>query len=193
MKIIVGLGNPGEKYQKTRHNVGFMYLDFLTDLFRKEDVAISWETKSRFKAQIAEFQYKGKKMAFVKPLTYMNESGWSVSQYLSWNKGNPGNIVLVHDDLDIQLGKYKFSPEKSPKIHFGVISVENYLHTKSFTRLRIGVDNRQEGNRIQGVNYVMGRFSDEEERQLLDVFHQTLAPLNQILLPAIKQKNTSKS
>lgn len=171
--MVVGLGNPGEKYKNTRHNAGFLFLEYITPLLSEKcEVEINWEYSSRFKASIAEFKYKKKKFALIRPYTYMNESGWSTSQYMAWNKISPENLIVVHDDLDIRLGKFKFSPEKGPKVHYGIVSIENYLKTKEFLRLRIGVDNREQSNQKPGVAYLMEVFSPEEQKMLQDVFEQ---------------------
>jgi PTH1 family peptidyl-tRNA hydrolase len=182
MKVIVGLGNPGKRYANTRHNVGFMYLDFLVEKFSTDGTQISWEQIDRFKAEVAEFSHEGQKYALIKPQTYMNESGWSVTQFLSWHKVKPEKILLVHDDLDIPLGKFKFNTEKSPKIHYGVMSVEGYLKTKGFTRLRIGVDNRAATNiRRDGVSYVMEHFPEEEKEILHKVFDESFVEVERTL------------
>lgn len=170
MKILVGLGNPGKQYALTRHNVGFLFLDYLSTYLRtKENLEVVWEEKPKFKAMIAEVSFNGEKLVLLKPLTYMNESGWAVSQYISWNKGISPTVILIHDDLDLPFGTYKLNTTKSPKVHYGIISVESYLKTKDFERVRLGVDNR-ENKSIPGINYVMGSFTSQELDALNSVF-----------------------
>ena len=163
MMLIVGLGNPGEKYQYNRHNAGFLYLDFLFAYFTSEGITMEWENSKKFKASVCSFTYNGKKLTLLKPQTFMNDSGVSVGSYMAWSRIKPSEILLVHDDLDIPLGMYKYNTQKSPKIHNGILSVEKHVKTKEFTRLRIGVDNRQ-GIKENGIAYVLSDFSQEEEK-----------------------------
>ena len=139
MKLLVGLGNLGPKYQNTRHNVGFLFLDFLV----KNDLL-------------------DKQIKTLKPDTYMNQSGLAVAKKLSFYKLRPVNLIVVHDDLDLRLGEYKVQFGKGPKLHNGVDSVEKAIGTKDFWRVRIGVDNRIPDNRVSGESYVLQNFTPEE-------------------------------
>lgn len=135
MLLIVGLGNPGKDYEKTRHNVGFMVIDAL-------------EKSSQYKA--------------LKSDKFMNDSGKFVySQYTKYNVSNT-NLYIIHDDLDIKLGEYKIQFGRGPKDHNGIESVEQELGTKDFWRVRVGVDNRPLDNRPMGEEYVLQNFSDSE-------------------------------
>lgn len=168
IKLIVALGNPGKEYVKTRHNVGFMFFDHFN---------IEFLTESKFKAEIAQFKAENQKIIFAKPNTYMNSSGESVIAINNFYKLIPSEILVVHDDLDIQLGEYKLQFSKGPKVHNGILSIENLLSTEEFWRLRIGIDNRTQElkKHISGSDYVLGRFTDEELTTLEKLFTQIKA------------------
>jgi len=162
IKLIVGLGNPGKEYTKTRHNAGFLFLDYLCESFL---------TENKFKSEVSSININSKKILTTKPLTYMNSSGEAVLAISQFYKINPEEILVVHDDLDIKLGEYKLQFNKGPKVHNGILSIENMLSSSEFWRLRIGIDNRDGELRknISGSDYVLGRFTQEE----LDVLAQT--------------------
>jgi len=146
MKLIVGLGNPGSKYHLTRHNTGYMFIDYLL----KNDL-LDNQTKT------------------LKPETYMNSSGNAVYKKLNFYKLTLGNLLVVHDDLDLRLGEYKLQMARGPKLHNGIKSVEQALGSVDFWRLRLGVDNRDEENRTSGENYVLEPFKKSELIILKDV------------------------
>jgi len=153
MKIIVGLGNPGDKYAKNRHNVGWMVLDAI---------------------QRKGVRDQGSEIRLLKPDVFMNESGIAVRKAVNFYKVLPTDIILIHDDLDIKLGEFKIEMARGPKQHNGVASVEKELGTKDFLRVRVGVDNRnprsQESTnlsiRIPGEKYVLENFTEDERRIL---------------------------
>lgn len=158
MKLIVGLGNPEEKYNNTRHNIGFEIVDnLLKTLF------LGSTTQNKFKSQI--FTFSKDKIIVAKPQTYMNNSGEAVSAITRFYKINPKNILIIHDDLDIPIGKIKLQYKKSPKDHKGILSIEKHLGTKNFYRLRIGVENRKD-IRIAGEDYVLQRFTKNEQETI---------------------------
>lgn len=156
MKLIVGLGNPGREYAKTRHNVGFMVIDAL-----------------------AKQRVDGLKL--FKPDTYMNNSGIAVKKIMTNYKLQMPNLYIVHDDLDIPLGKYKIQLGKGPKEHRGVLSIEQSLGRKDFWRVRIGVDNRSQiaDDRWQmtGDEYVLSRFPAQELAVVNQVINQVVGEL----------------
>ena len=160
MKLIAGLGNPGEKYQSTRHNVGYLFVDFFQEHISFQD----WHLDSKSKSFVSENGLGEGKVTLLKPDRYMNESGLSVSAYANWYKVIERNILVVHDDLDIPFGKWKFGIEKGPKAHNGILSVETLLKAKAFFRLRIGIDNRKIA--ITGEDYVLGSFTEDEKETL---------------------------
>src|SRR3989338_1152307 len=159
MKLVVGLGNPGKEYVNTRHNVGFEFVDRLSEGAR-------FSLESKFEALV----YREKDLLFVKPQTFMNESGRAVRKILDFYKLGTGDLVLIHDDLDLKFGEYKIQRGVGPKVHNGVTSVETSLPDKNFLRVRIGVDNREKllyaGS---GADYVLSKFGKEELEEVDEV------------------------
>ena len=126
MKLVVGLGNPGEEYKNTRHNLGFMVMD---------ELGLKWEDSKRFKSLIA----KTENLIFVKPQTYMNNSGQAISAAAEYFKINPENIIIVYDELDLPLGKVRIRKGGSAAGHHGVESVIEALRADQFQRVRLGI------------------------------------------------------
>jgi peptidyl-tRNA hydrolase, PTH1 family len=171
MKLITGLGNPEEKYFKTRHNVGFLFLEALREkfLYQKGISATEWKKEDMFNSEICFLKEGTKVLAMLqKPLTYMNRSGEAVAKIVKkYEIGDiPDNFILIHDDLDIPLGRFKIQIGKAPLGHNGVKSVEDRLGVTEFRRLRIGVEARDNKN-IPGEDYVLTKFSDDE-REIVD-------------------------
>jgi len=166
MKLIVGLGNPGEKYKNTRHNVGFTAINALAN-----ELGLTWETSKKFKAELA----KGSDLILVKPQDFMNNSGQSVVAVLSYYKLLPRKLgilksansdlsdilTVIHDDLDIELGKFKISIDSRSAGHKGVESIINHLKTKNFKRIRIGIRTPALEN-IPADKFVLMKLGDEE-------------------------------
>ena len=173
MKYIVGLGNPGEKYQHNRHNVGFMVVERLANELQKIQSSdhslsqgselrtdLSFTFSKRFNAEMIQT----KEFILVKPQTYINHSGIAVAKICHFYKVKYEDLYIVHDDLDIKLGSYKIQHGKGPKVHNGLTSVEEQLGTDKFWNVRIGVENRDvRGNTgIPGVVYSLQNFTSEE-------------------------------
>jgi len=133
--LIVGLGNPGEKFEKTWHNLGKETLENLA----KNSNFSSFKENKKKKFSFSQKEVFGQKIILAKSLTYMNESGEAVKNLLSFLKLKPKNLWLIHDDLDIPLGKLKISKNRSSAGHKGVESIINYLGTKNFVRFRVGI------------------------------------------------------
>ena len=164
MKLIVGLGNPGKVYEKTRHNIGFFLIDKLVEILISlepidQNLRKDFENKAKFKAEVLRF----KDNIFIKPQTFMNESGLAVLKTASFYKIESKDIYVIHDDLDIKLGGYKIQRGVGPKLHYGIRSIEKKLKDKNFWRVRIGVDNRSSTSRISGEEYVLEKFSVKEQ------------------------------
>jgi PTH1 family peptidyl-tRNA hydrolase len=167
MKIIVGLGNPGEEYEKTRHNVGFMFLD---QILRREEFSLDSKKEA--------LMVKKDGLIIVKPQTFMNESGRAVRKILDFYKLSSNDVVVIHDDLDIAFGEYKIQKGVGPKVHNGIKSIEQSLGTDDFWRVRVGVDNRQPSvNYGTGADYVLSKVSKEEVKDLKVVFVDILKEL----------------
>ena len=163
MFTITGLGNPGKEFNGTPHNAGYMFVDNLREYLIVEyglDIERWKDEKRNFLSSICKIKKDGELIGILqKPLTYMNNSGSAVKLLLK--KFPCEKYILVHDDLDIPLGRYKIQLGKSPKNHKGVLNVESMLKDKEFLRVRIGVDNR--GNRIIfGDEYVLMPYSNKE-------------------------------
>jgi PTH1 family peptidyl-tRNA hydrolase len=162
MRAIIGLGNPGDEYKNNRHNVGFMFLDFLTketnDLSNK-----NFKYDKYLKSAICHLHHDS---VFIKPQTFMNRSGEAVNRLIKNFKLKISDLTVVHDDLDIPLGKFHIQ-KTGPKLHNGIESIENTLGSKDFLRIRVGVDNRKADNRIDGETYVLQDFLPDEKSIIL--------------------------
>lgn len=164
MKMIIGLGNPGDKYEKTRHNVGFMLVDMLAvDL----KVAVS---KSKYQALLGEAQLDGEKIILVKPQTYMNLSGEAVGQLVRWYKLAVEDILVVYDDMDLPFGKLRIRSSGGPGGHNGMKSIIAHLGTNKFNRMRIGIGQPGVGD----VDHVLGRFSKQELAAIEQIINKTI-------------------
>ena len=161
--LIVGLGNPGEKYSHTRHNAGFMFVDYFWKEYRGDFGFSDWELKKKLSAKTSVGKAGSKKIILAKPQTFMNRSGDAVSVAVKYFiRGETSNSLLVaHDEIDLPLGNYKFSTSSSSAGHRGVQNIIDVLGTKSFTRLRIGVDGRKD-KKIPTEKYVLGKFTNME-------------------------------
>jgi peptidyl-tRNA hydrolase, PTH1 family len=156
MKLIIGLGNPGEEYKKTRHNAGFLAVDKIADNFQFS----IFNFQSIFNAEITNEIFENEKVILIKPQTFMNNSGQAVKAVLNYYKIDLKDIIIIHDDLDIPLGEYKISKNKNSGGHKGVQSVIDNLGTKDFTRVRIGVE--IENRKIPTEKFVLEKFSKDE-------------------------------
>lgn len=176
MKLIVGLGNPGEKYASTRHNIGFVVLD---ELARRQIPNTKFQIANKFKSEIIQT----KEYILVKPQTFMNDSGTAVAKICHFYKVKYEDLYVVHDDLDIQLGSYKIQHGKGPKVHHGISSVEEKLGTDKFWNVRIGVENRVvRGNKgVPGVVYSLQNFENDELRIMNEVIEKVTGELNRVV------------
>lgn len=159
MKLIVGLGNPGKEYEDTRHNVGFEWVRAYAD---KYSAVLS---KSKFEALYTEIEKEGEKIFFVLPQTYMNLSGRSVLGFLQFFKLNPSDLMVIHDELDLPVGRMKLIRKGGAAGHRGVLSIQESLGTQEFSRLRIGIGRPSENEQV--ADFVLKKFQ-KAERQLLD-------------------------
>lgn len=160
LKLIVGLGNPGARYARNRHNVGFMVLDKLA---QAEQAAF---TRQRFNAKLCDTQLDGARVLLAKPQTYMNLSGNAVSKIITFYQIPLTHVMVVYDDLDLPLGKIRLRAQGSSGGHHGMESILHALGTNAIPRLRIGIG--RPATR-QDVNHVLGNFSPEEQPLLDEV------------------------
>ncbi len=154
MYVIVGLGNPGKKYEQTRHNIGFITVDYLAD---RHGISVS---KIKHKALVGEGNISGQKVLLVKPQTYMNLSGESVREVASYYKVPPENLLVIYDDIDIPLGSVRIRKKGSAGTHNGMRSVVSQLQSDQFPRIRIGMGS-QGGTDLK--DFVTGGFSKSEK------------------------------
>lgn len=182
MNILAGLGNPGTKYEYNRHNVGFLYVDYIVNKIHNSepynDVQHVWKKDQLFQAELAKGQFLEKDFTFVKPQTFMNNSGISIQKLLKTHNMSPSQLIVAHDDLDIPFGKFKIQLATGPKIHNGINSIEQHLKTADFWRIRIGVDNRNPENHIAGEEYVLQNFTQEDQQLLPNIYTEIISQLN---------------
>jgi PTH1 family peptidyl-tRNA hydrolase len=161
LRAIIGLGNPGKKYEFTRHNVGFLLLDY-----------IATKNKLTFKSEndylIAKGELDNSPFLFIKPTTYMNLSGEAVVYVKEKYNIDLSNLLIVHDDLDLSLGKIKIKQSGGDGGHNGLASIIYHLNSGTFNRLRVGIGRDLSDKKI--IEYVLGKFSAEEDKVLLPVF-----------------------
>ena len=164
MFLIVGLGNPGDKYVKTRHNVGFLFLDYLA---QRNGIQLG---KSKWKAEVVKTKLYGENVVLVKPLTFMNASGTAVAQLKSYYKAPLQNIIVIHDDLDLDFGRLKIVEGRGAGGHNGVRSLIENLGGKEFVRIRVGIG-RSEFDQ-ESSSFVLSRFTNDEIQSLESLFSE---------------------
>lgn len=188
MRLIVGLGNPGDTYLGTRHNIGFQAVDYLADEHRVSFVDSKWQAK------IAKVNLWGEAVILAKPETYMNESGRAIGQIAAYYRIAPQDIIVLHDDLDLELARIKVVVNRGAGGHNGILSLITHLGSREFVRIRIGIG--RPGPSVPIKNFVLARFRPEEQelvRQQLAVIQETVRLiLNQGPLKAMSIVNSKK-
>jgi PTH1 family peptidyl-tRNA hydrolase len=174
MRLIVGLGNPGFKYEKTRHNVGFDFLNYLALELAGEQV--EWKKSEKFQAEICELSFSGEKLLLAKPLTFMNLSGRAVLALKNFYKLSNSQILVVFDDIDLPLGKIRHKKSGSAGTHNGMKSIISAI-SDDFARLKIGVENRSEAQKkvITLSDYVLSKFLDNEWQVILELLPRCIS------------------
>ncbi|MGE5042166.1 MAG: aminoacyl-tRNA hydrolase [Candidatus Levyibacteriota bacterium] len=181
MKLIVGLGNPGEKYENTRHNVGFIALDTILKKYTKLKKT-EWSEEKKFKSLTAEVEIEGEKIVLLKPTTFMNNSGEAIQLYSSYFKIKPEDICIVHDDLDLPLGKIRIRFGGASGGHNGVESILERLGTDKFLRIRLGIGHPGRTGQVRGKNqtsevvggYVLAAFTAADKSKTRTMVNQTV-------------------
>ncbi len=163
MHIIVGLGNPGKKYDTTRHNVGFETIDLLA---KRNNIDVK---RLKHKALCGEGHINGKKVMLVKPQTFMNLSGQSLLDIVQFYKIDPKNIIVIYDDVDIEVGSIRVREKGSSGSHNGMKSIIYQIQTDEFPRVRIGIGRPQFGDL---ADYVLGRIPKDEKSLMLEVIEK---------------------
>lgn len=161
MKLYVGLGNPGKEYEKTRHNVGFCVMDCFAN-----KTGLIFDQK-KFNALYGKIKINGEDVIAVKPLTYMNLSGEAVREIANFYKIETNDIVIIHDDIDLPLGKLRLRYNGSGGGHNGMKNIVLNMSTQEIKRIRVGVSNNK---LIDQKDYVLGKFSKEEQKIMKEAF-----------------------
>tara|TARA_Y100001936_G_scaffold229260_1_gene251269 strand:+ start:38379 stop:38963 length:585 start_codon:yes stop_codon:yes gene_type:complete len=161
INLIVGLGNPGNKYEGTRHNIGFSFIDF----FSKQTE--STITESKFQSLIGSKNISEQKFILMKPQTYMNDSGEAVKEIKNFYKINPSQIIVIYDDLDLDVGQIKIKNTGSSGGHNGINSIINNIGSNEFTRIRIGIGKPKEKSMTN--KYVLSKFSKDDQKIINDI------------------------
>ena len=158
MLAIVGLGNPGEKYEHTRHNVGY---DVISIIAAKLDTPIK---KLKFQGTIGETIYKGEKLVLIKPQTYMNLSGLTVQEAMSWYKLEPKDVLILVDDIDLPFGQVRLRAKGGPGTHNGLRHIVQCTGSGDFPRVRVGMGAPPPAWDL--ADWVLSKFQTEEERKI---------------------------
>ena len=163
MKIIVGLGNPGEKYAKTRHNTGWLFIDYLSKIYNVD------VTKNNCDALVGETKVNGEKIVFVKPLTFMNLSGNSVAKIKKWYKVENKDIMIAFDDIDIPFGTFRYREKGSGGSHNGMKNIVQMFSSEEIPRIRLGLGGLKHEKQDM-ADFVLQRFKNDELEKLESVF-----------------------
>ena len=166
MIIVAGLGNPGEEYEATRHNTGFLVLDYIAG-------AKDWQEVGKANALVKKVGSGKNQIEFIKPMTYMNDSGVSVAYSMKTNKLKPEKVVVIYDDMDLPIGKIKISFNRSSGGHNGVGSIIKHLKTEGFLRIRVGISPHTPGGKLKKpsgekavLDFLLKDFKDPEIAEL---------------------------
>lgn len=155
VKMIVGLGNPGSKYEKTKHNIGFMAIDNIV-----KNLDVTFTDDKNFKAQIGSTFINHEKVYFVKPTTFMNNSGIAVKALLTYYNIDITDLIVIYDDLDMEVNKLRLRSKGSAGGHNGIKSIIAHIGTQEFNRIKVGIGRPLKGMTV--INHVMGQFNTED-------------------------------
>ncbi len=180
MYIIVGLGNPTKKYEKTRHNVGFDTIDILA---KKLNIKMN---HTFFRAKIGKGSIGAEKVLLVKPQTFMNSSGESLRPLVKFYKADPAKkMIVIYDDIDLDVGKIRIRAKGSAGGHNGMKSIINNLKTEDFARVRIGIGHRPE--KMDLVDYVLGHFNSEDRKEVESAMEKGVEAVFTIINEGVKK------
>ncbi|MBK6682066.1 MAG: aminoacyl-tRNA hydrolase [Ignavibacteriales bacterium] len=178
MRFIVGIGNPGRKYEKTRHNAGFMFLDQFASLHSLKF------TPSKYEYYQAEGSLEGNPFLLIKPVTYVNLSGNAVFDLLNEFNGSPEDMLVVYDEINLEPGKYKVKLKGSDGGHNGISSIIYSIESENFTRLRIGIGNNFSPGAM--ADYVLSPFEKDEFELTTKVFDTCSLLANEFIRTGVK-------
>lgn len=172
--LLVGLGNPGQKYSATRHNAGFWFLDLLARQFHA-----TFRSETKFKGQVASFDYESERIWLLKPSTFMNLSGESIGPFTKFYQISPSNMLVVHDEIDLLPGTARFKKGGGHGGHNGLRNIFSYF-PREFWRLRIGVGHP--GNREEVISYVTQKPSAGDQILINDAIEKALETIPKVLV-----------
>ena len=170
MKVIVGLGNPGDRYRNTRHNIGFQCIDTLA---RRWGIDLK---ERRAKAILGRGRHLERDVVLAKPRTFMNRSGDAVTYLVARFGVKPADIVVIYDEMDLPVGKIRIRPGGGPAGHNGIRSIIGELHTQEFPRVRVGIG--QPESKEGQVSHVLNRFANDEEPVIAEVIQRVVEALD---------------
>lgn len=185
VKMIVGLGNPGSKYNDTKHNIGFMAVDRIV---KKLDV--NFTEDKNFKAEIGSDFINGEKIYFIKPTTFMNNSGIAVKALLTYYNISIKDMIIIYDDLDMEVGKIRFRQKGSAGGHNGIKSIITHLGTQEFDRIKVGIG--RPNGRMTVINHVLGKFDKNDEIMISNTLDKVDNAVNYYLQTNDFQKTMQK-
>ena len=174
VKLIVGLGNPGEKYTETKHNVGFMLVDKMC-----KELDLKFTTDKIFQADISSTFINGEKVYFVKPTTFMNESGKAVQALLTYYGLDIEDLLVIYDDLDMEVGKIRLRSKGSAGGHNGIKSIIKHIRSQEFKRIKIGIGRPKEGMTV--IHHVLGKFDKDDYIMILNTLNKVDNAVNYYL------------
>ena len=167
MKLIVGLGNPGEKYQNTRHNIGFMFIE------RYAKLKNCTSFKVKFQGELTTFKHNDEDIILFRPLTYMNLSGNAISEIVHYYKIDLKDIVVIYDDKDIPFAKLRLRMKGNPGSHNGMKDITAKLNSTEFKKIRVGIGKPESNDEM--IDFVLSKFSKEEISKLEETFKDIMA------------------
>lgn len=185
VKMIVGLGNPGSKYNDTKHNIGFMAVDRIV-----KDLDVNFTEDKNFKAEIGSDFINGEKIYFIKPTTFMNNSGIAVKALLTYYNISIKDMIIIYDDLDMEVGKIRFRQKGSAGGHNGIKSIIAHLGTQEFDRIKVGIG--RPNGRMTVINHVLGKFDKNDEIMILNTLDKFDNAVNYYLQTNDFQKTMQK-
>lgn len=185
VKMIVGLGNPGSKYNDTKHNIGFMAVDRIV-----KNLDVNFTEDKNFKAERGSDFINGEKIYFIKPTTFMNNSGIAVKALLTYYNISIKDMIIIYDDLDMEVGKIRFRQKGSAGGHNGIKSIIAHLGTQEFDRIKVGIG--RPNGRMTVINHVLGKFDKNDEIMILNTLDKVDNAVNYYLQTNDFQKTMQK-
>jgi peptidyl-tRNA hydrolase, PTH1 family len=175
IKLIVGLGNPGRQYEKTRHNAGFLFVEHLARI-----AGAAWSGSGQFSGEVAECSIGGYKLILLKPMTFMNRSGMSVGKFLRYYKLNPEEMLVVHDELELAEGLVKSKRDGGHGGHNGLRDIIAHIDSRDFYRLRVGIGRPVAGEKV--ADYVLSGLSLDGQARLARLFEGLVSNMDALIV-----------